>query len=142
MRQKISSTLKSQPNLNTSICWRFRAVVTGSITSDNGTVPTITDSKWPPALIGTMSLDRICPQTATMQEGMFVKYGSLSNFESVVVHYVFVYFHDFFLSCHVMIKILVGMFERRMSASDRSQRFSDDRRGGRDQIISQISEDR
>jgi hypothetical protein len=31
--------------------------------------------------------------------------------------------------CHVMIKILVGMFERRMSASDRSQRFSDDRGG-------------
>jgi hypothetical protein len=36
--------------------------------------------------VGTMSRDRICPQTATMQEGMFVEYGSLSNFESVVTH--------------------------------------------------------
>jgi hypothetical protein len=42
----------------------------------------------------------------------------------------FVCFPDFFLWHHVMIKILVGMFERRMSVSDRSQRFSDDRRGG------------
>jgi hypothetical protein len=36
--------------------------------------------------VGTMRRDRICPQTATMQEGMFVEYGSLSNFESVVAH--------------------------------------------------------
>jgi hypothetical protein len=64
-----------------------------------------------------------------MQEGMFVEYGSLSNFESVVAHYVFVCFQDFFLWCHVMIKILTGMFERRMPASDGSQRFLDDRRG-------------
>jgi hypothetical protein len=79
--------------------------------------------------VGMMSRDRICPQTATVQKGMFVEYGSLSNFESVIVHYVFVCFQDFFLWCHAMIKILVGMFERRMSASDRSQRLSDDRRG-------------
>jgi hypothetical protein len=36
--------------------------------------------------VGTMSRDRIRPQTATMQEGMFVEYGSLLNFESVVAH--------------------------------------------------------
>jgi hypothetical protein len=38
-------------------------------------------------------------------------------------------FRIFSLWCHIMIKILVGMFGRRMSASDRSQRFFDDRRG-------------
>jgi hypothetical protein len=59
-----------------------------------------------------MSRDRIRPQTATMQEGMFVEYRSLSNFESVVAHQVFVCFQGFFLWCHVMIKILVGIFER------------------------------
>jgi hypothetical protein len=36
--------------------------------------------------VATMSCDRICPQTAIMQEGISVEYGSLSNFESVVVH--------------------------------------------------------
>jgi hypothetical protein len=36
--------------------------------------------------VATMSRDRICPQTATMQEEMFVEYGSLLNFESVVAH--------------------------------------------------------
>jgi hypothetical protein len=36
--------------------------------------------------VRTMSRDRICPQIATMQEGMFVEYGSFSNFESVVAH--------------------------------------------------------
>jgi hypothetical protein len=45
--------------------------------------------------VGTMSCDRICPQTATMQEGMFIEHGSLLNFESVVTHYVFVCFQDF-----------------------------------------------
>jgi hypothetical protein len=34
----------------------------------------------------TMSRGWICPQTATMQEGMFVEYGSLLNFELVVAH--------------------------------------------------------
>jgi hypothetical protein len=36
--------------------------------------------------VGTMSRDRICPQTATMQERMFVEDESLSNFESIVAH--------------------------------------------------------
>jgi hypothetical protein len=43
-----------------------------------------------------MSRDRMCPQTATMQEGMFVEYESLSNFESVAAHEVFVCFQEFF----------------------------------------------
>jgi hypothetical protein len=55
------------------------------------------------------------------------------------IRFLFV-FRMFFVWCHIMTKILVGMFECRMFASDRSQRFSDDRRGGRDQVISQISE--
>jgi hypothetical protein len=60
--------------------------------------------------------------------------------QSLRISFLFL-FRIFFLWCHVMIKILVGLFERRMSASDRSQRFSDDRRG-RDQVISQTSEGR
>jgi hypothetical protein len=35
------------------------------------------------------------PQTATMQEGMFIEYLSLSNFESVVAHWVLFVFSIF-----------------------------------------------
>jgi hypothetical protein len=52
--------------------------------------------------------------------------------ELLRIRFLFV-FRILFLWCHVMIKILIGMFERRMYGSDWSQRFSDDRRGVRDQ---------
>jgi hypothetical protein len=57
------------------------------------------------------------------------------------IRFLFV-FRIFFRWCHVIVKMLVGMFERWMSAPDRSQKFSDDRPGGREQVISQISDGR
>jgi hypothetical protein len=79
--------------------------------------------------VGMMSRDRICLKAQSRRKvclSSIYPYQILSQL--LGIRFLFV-FRIFFLWCHVMIKTLVGMFERRMSASDWSQRFSDDRRG-------------